>query len=565
MIKIIDSANNTLATIDKASSAEISEEINGAFTFDFAAVIDGTKSAEIYHGHKVEVEDNYFNIMKTVKKRTRGDLTITTVCEHVSYDFIDVVYTAGFTFTGLASAAMTTLITAVNTAITANFTLGSVTTTASATISINESVTARGVLLALAAAYSGELQFDKYSISLLSRRGADCGVQFRYRKNISEAAVTVDYQALQDDGNPTVTYEVAAAELEYEQSYIDKGYSDLEHYELGDTIHVLDDDLDIDTSSRIVRNTYNPLQRMQGDVEIGHYVNDLTNTLTKIKTTTVGKDAIYNGTSIGPDNGFVAERSDGIVKTEMNATNGIEIDLKVTATASYTAVFYVQVDTATGTAKLYLAGDAVFTGDILASTIEGSTIIGSNIMAGTTSIATAPFSATESGAVTCDNITITGGIFNIGTGTNTMQFNPTNGLFLGATSVSTAPFRASMSGAVTASNLDMTGGSITGGDITVSSNATVGNNIYLGASTASISKALVFASGASLSTYDDFTGWTGLEITASSITLGTDEIIANSTVYFTGTFAFSEGDSGTIRTTAAQTITVVNGLITNIY
>jgi hypothetical protein len=564
LIKILDSANATLAIIDNASSAEISEEINGAFTFDFTTVIDHDKSDYVFYPNKAEISDDYFNIMITDESRDENGIYIAANCEHVSYDMIGAVFTAGFTATGLFSAVATTLISAINTAITANFTLGTVEITASQTISINESATGRSILLQLAALYGGELEFDKYAVSLLTQRGADNGVQARYRKNLINASRKIDATEMDDSGNPTISYVISAAELEFESSYIDKGYSAYEHYELGDTLKIIDEDLGIDVSARILKCTFNPLQRMQGTLEIGNYTNDITDTITTITTTTVSKDSVYNGCSIGPENGFVAERSDSIVKTEMNATNGIEIDLKVTATASYTAVFYVQVDTATGTAKLYLAGDAVFTGDILASTIEGSTIIGSNIMAGTTSLATAPFSATESGAVTCDNITITGGIFNIGTGTDTMQFNTDDGLFLGATSVSTAPFRASMSGAVTASNLNMTGGSITAGSITITSNVTVGNNIYLGTSTASVSKALVFASGASFSTFEDFVGWTGLDITASSIRLGTDEITAASPVYFTGTYAFSEGDSGTIYTSGSYTITVTNGLITHI-
>ncbi|MDD5016551.1 MAG: prophage endopeptidase tail family protein [Eubacteriales bacterium] len=462
MVKILNSANETLSLLQNVSSAEISEEINGAFTFTFSTDIDN-KASDIYHGHKAEVEDNYFNIMRTYKTRTDQGISITANCEHVSYDLIRAVFTAGFTFTGLASAAFTYVISATNTALSASFTLGTFETTTSETLSINESTNARSVIMALAALYGGELKFDKYSVSLLTRRGADRGAQFRYRKNISNAGVSVDYQTLKDDGSPTVTYEVGAAELEYEQSFIDGGYSGLEHFELGDTIRVIDDDLDIDISARIVKHTYDPLQRMLGTVEIGDYVNDITKTLTQMKTTSVVKDRVYNSCSIGPEYGFVSERSDGLTKTYSDATDGFTMQLRNSITASYTAVFYVRFDTATGTVQLYLGGNAVFSGSLEAAsgtfggTVQGATIVGSTILAGTTSIVTAPFSVTQSGAVTAKNINITGGVFNIGTGTNTFQFNQTNGLFMGATSVSTAPFSVTMSGSMTAANATITG------------------------------------------------------------------------------------------------------------
>jgi hypothetical protein len=558
MIKILDSANATLAILDNVPSAEISEEINGAFTFNFSAVIDGTKSAEIYHGNKAEIEDNYFNIMKTVKKRSESSLIISAACEHVSYDFINVVYTAGVTLTGLASATLTTLISAVNTAITSSFTLGSVTTTASVTISINESITARSVLLTLAAAYGGELSFSKYEISLLSRRGADRGVQFRYRKNISDAAVTVDYQALQDDGSPTVTYEVSAAELEYEQSYIDKGYSDLEHYELGDTIRVIDDDLDINTSARIVKNTYNPLQRMKGAVEIGHYVNDLTDTLTKIKTTTVGKDAVYNGTSIGPDNGFVAERSDALVKTEANATNGITIYLRQTTTASYTEIFYVAVDTATSTAKLYLSGDAVFGGTLSAAdgTFTGTLSSVDGTFTGTLSAADGTFTGTVQ-AGTINSSTINGGTITIGTGDDVFKAN-SNGMYLGDSTFADAPFRVSLDGEVVATDLNMEGGDITGANITITSNATIGRVLYL--SDTSFASAIKWGTAtATAEIYIDPASG-AMFIEADGNIYSNNEIIATQD----WVSANITGVSGYFSTSASHTVYLTNGLITNV-
>jgi len=388
MVKIINSALETLALLENVTSPMISEEINRAFTFDFSAVIDNNKSTYVNYQNKVEVEDNYFNIVKTIEQRTSDGIFVSANCEHVSYDLQRVTYTSGFTATGEFSAAMTTILTDVNTALGTGFTLGTITVTGNETLSVTESVTARELLLDLAALYSGELKYNKYEISLLKTRGADRGVVFRYRKNLIGASRTIDAQNLDDSGYPTISYECSAAELEFEKSFIARGHSTYEHYELGDTVRVLDPELNFDASLRIVKESHNPFQRGQGTVGIGNFIDDIFDTLTHIKTTTVTKNAIYNGCSIGPDRGFVATRSDDICETSLNATEGITIKLRDTATASYTSVFYVAMDTATGTATLYIKGNSVFDGTLSADVINAlSVLITPNLYAGKATIA----------------------------------------------------------------------------------------------------------------------------------------------------------------------------------
>lgn len=599
MIKIIDSANLTLAILDNVTSPIISEEINREYKFSFTTVIDNSKSSYVNYQNKVEVENDYFNIVYTEEERTQDGLFINVDCEHVSYDLLSANFTAGFTATGLFSAVATTLLSGTG------FSIGTVEITASETISVNESTNARYLLLQLASLYNGELQFDKYSINLLSRRGADRGVQFRYRKNLVGVKRMVDNRK-KVAGLPTISYSVDVAELEFEEEYINKGYADLEHYELGDTIKVIDEDLNLDVSLRIVKESHDTEQRGQGTVEISNFVDNLTDTLTQIQTTSVTKDSVYNGTSIGPTDGFVATRSDELVKTTLNATNGIAIDMRDTTTASYTQVFYVQTDTATGTVNLYLAGNAVFQGIVNASDFIGGTIqigSGSNVFnangtdgiwLGSTAFVTAPFSSTLSGAVTASNLLLTGGIIQIGTsnntfrfdeasglwigntvfasapfsvsisgsatasdlnltgglinigiGTETFQFNTTDGLFLGSTAVSTAPFKVTMSGAVTASNLDMTGGNITGGTINITSIVTVGEKIIIQTNT--------FDDGIYFETFS-----------TSNLTVDPAGSLNYSEAFWGKSLHAINGATDTIYTTASQTITVTNGIITNI-
>lgn len=585
MVKILNSSNETMAILENVVSPIVSEEINREFTFSFTTVIDNDKSNYVNYQHKAEAEDNYFNIVYTEDERTLDGIYVKASCEHVSYELISATLTAGFTATGPFSAVATTLLSGTG------FTLGTVEITASQTISVNESTNKRYVLIQLAALYSGELKFEKYVISLLTRRGADRGAQFRYRKNLVGVKRIVDNRK-KVGGLPTTSYEVSAAELEFEQGYIADGVSSIEHYELGDTVKTIDEDLSLDTPLRIVSESHDVNQRMQGQVKISNFVDDLADTLTTIQTTSVSKDTVYNGCSIGPENGFVAERSDGIAKTSMNATDGISIGLRDVATASYTSVFYVQIDTATNTAKLYLVGNAVFTG-----TVQGSSIIGGSIVIGTGSntfnangtngiwlgysaFATAPFKVTLSGSATANDLNITGGLINIGTGTNTFQFNTTDGLFLGATSVATAPFSVTMSGAMTVNDATITGGTIRTGlsgtkrlELSsgifrgfTSSNETTG--LYFTIAGTGLADIYLYHNDAPLAVFYDGVDHYTLRGTsaATSFRLGGAlcTTCGDGAWDFSGATVTGLGASGTIYTSASQTITVNNGLITNI-
>lgn len=452
MVKIINSSNETLAILQNVVSPIISEGLNREFTFDFQTVIDGDKSQYLTYTNKIEVEDNYFNMIVLKKSRTQDGLFFDIQCEHVSYDLLSANFTAGFTATGLFSAVATTLLSGTG------FTVGTVQVTGNETISVNESTNAFQILKQLATLYNGELQFSKYQVNLLTQRGSDRHVQFRYRKNLTNATVNIDARQ-KTAGVPKISYEVGVAELEYEQGYIADGVSILEHFELGDTVTVIDDDLGLNTQLRIVKHSYDTEQRMQGTVEISNFVDDLADTITNIQTTSVVKDALYNNVSLGPELGFVATRSDNKARAIMNATDGIKIQ-KGDGAGNWTDAIYLDT-----------SGNGTFSGFVLASQfIGGSIAIGSGnnifkadsngIYLGNATFGSAPFRVTMSGSATANNLTLTGGLFNVGTGTNTFQFNTTDGLFLGNTAAASAPFHVNMSGALTVSSGSITGGII---------------------------------------------------------------------------------------------------------
>ncbi|CAH1226189.1 hypothetical protein PAECIP111890_05906 [Paenibacillus sp. JJ-223] len=63
MIRILNSLHQPLAILDDYLNDEISEQINGAYTFKFSIYMDDEKSQYIATGNIAEVEGQYFNII----------------------------------------------------------------------------------------------------------------------------------------------------------------------------------------------------------------------------------------------------------------------------------------------------------------------------------------------------------------------------------------------------------------------------------------------------------------------------------------------------------------------
>jgi len=325
-IKILNQSLQPLAVLLNVVSPLISEEINREFAASFQTVIDDDKSDYVTYQNIVEIEDDYFNIVHTKDNHNAdGTLTMDVECEHVSYDLLgdendpaDTMIMDYYADVGTPTLLMTNLLAGTG------FMVGTVDFTALTTLAINEKISKRGILLTLAAQLGGELKFNKYEISLLTRRGADNGLVFRYQKNlVSMSRITDNRNRV--SGLPTVTYDTDVVELEYASGH---GVDD--HYGLGDTVYLFDSQLGIvNLPVRIIKESHNPVQHMQGKVTISNiptaFVGDLSDTVSDLQRNTVAKDALYNGVKIGPDEGFVATRSDNKVKSVLNATEGISV------------------------------------------------------------------------------------------------------------------------------------------------------------------------------------------------------------------------------------------------
>lgn len=385
MITILNPALQPLAVIERYDNDSISEKINGEYTFTFSTLIDEDgKSEYLVDGNLVEVEDQLFNIAH--HRRTRGTNGATLVgvdCEQVSYDLLLTDWADGFVHAGTPQQLLEMVL------VGTGFTIGTVELAEYISVDLaEENISARAILMEIAAQSGGEFLFDRYTISLLARRGQPRGVRFSLGKNLRGIIKDVDTRS----GERITGYEIDVLELNSLPEF-----QGLEGFELGDTVGIEDSELGIDEQQRIIGYTYSPRRRINSKVVISNQLPGITDAVVSLRKTTVVKDKIYNGTRIGPEVGFEAVRSDKMARAVMNATEGIKLQKGNGSGSAWTDVMYLDTD-----------GNAWISGRVVSSSFEGGNImIGSGdnafrasdwgIWLGDEAFADAPFSVNVAG------------------------------------------------------------------------------------------------------------------------------------------------------------------------
>lgn len=175
---------------------------------------------------------------------------------------------------------------------------------------------------------------------------------------------------------PLKTVEIRAIDYELVDPH------ELERYEIGSSVIVHDRDTGIDDVLEVEGIEKTDVYDSPQDIKLtfGNRRQELTDTvdviekdLTQTQKDAVYKGRVYNGTSITPEDGFVATRSDNTARTILNATDGFKVQKGDGTGSQWDDVVYVDT-----------AGNARFTGRIDASQIFGGLINGAQIIADTT-------------------------------------------------------------------------------------------------------------------------------------------------------------------------------------
>lgn len=256
-IKVLN--NNTFAeitTIENITSPLVYEEINGSYTFSFDVAYFDTQ--HLVHPNLIEVEGQYYRINR-ISKDHNTTISVKVDCEHISYELIgEEDFTEEYDDT--ASGMITSIL--ANT----GFNIGTVMATESDYYKPS-STSVRQRLFDVANLFGGELIFDNFTVSLVSKRGQNNGLKFELGENLVGVTEEID----NSNGYPIYSYEVDVIDL----SQI-KGHEKFASVGLGDTIQVIDPLLNINVTYRVLSYERDPFQKINPKIQIGNLIRDFT-------------------------------------------------------------------------------------------------------------------------------------------------------------------------------------------------------------------------------------------------------------------------------------------------
>lgn len=334
--------SNGLGTLDEAISAEITEELNGAYEMTFTYPVTGLKFSEIKHSRIVKAvaspggDYQLFRIYG-ISKAINGIITVNA--EHISYQLSYIVVNP-FTATSAVDAMAKLSVNATSDCPFEFWTDKQ--TVANYKQETPDNIRARlaGVSGSILDVYGGEYEFDNYTVKLHNHRGQNRNVTLRYGKNITdieqeeniastytsivgfwkgedevvktavidsqyasaypfkrvkvvdfsqeyETAPTVaqltaratSYMNSNNFGIPNVSIKVSFVALWQTEEY--KDIAVLERVYLGDTVSVYYEKLGITASAKVVRMRYNVLLDRYDSIELGKLRSNLSNKLAK--------------------------------------------------------------------------------------------------------------------------------------------------------------------------------------------------------------------------------------------------------------------------------------------
>lgn len=318
-----------LAVLEKASNIKIKSVVNGEFTLSFVLPRNDPKWVYAQEENFVLIDDKLFRIRTFNEVRdSSGRLLSNIQCEHVWYDANDCKFTPNFEMIGATPAAILAAAFADT-----RFTIGTVDLDLPNTDIFLSKTNPAAIVNKLIENIGGELERNNYTVSLRKRIGNNNGVEFRTGKNNAEIRKStdskdlctrlypygqddlditsvndsvayidsqyisnydyihtryIDYSDIDDpaelkskglaefsteerDGidKPKVTYEVSIVELKKLSGY------QFETFTLGDTVRIIDEDLNIDVNARIMEYEYYPYEPQRSKVVLANFRNNI--------------------------------------------------------------------------------------------------------------------------------------------------------------------------------------------------------------------------------------------------------------------------------------------------
>lgn len=263
MLKIENQEGTVLAFLNNLTEATVKEAINGEYILNFVATIDHLKTDYLYNENNlINYNDDLFRVATIEELHDEDDaLTVACECEHISYDLID---NAMNDFNYIYKSASEVMI---NCLFGTDFTLRYCEPTKKTDIQYTKECNSKQILIAIANDWNGELKYYRHYVDLLQRRGANRGTGFIFGKNLKSVKRIINR------ADKTTSYDVEVVEgTETEE---------LGYYELGDTVRIMDERLNVDYECRIVELEKDILTGLNSNVILGDAIKDMRSTFSK--------------------------------------------------------------------------------------------------------------------------------------------------------------------------------------------------------------------------------------------------------------------------------------------
>ncbi len=461
---IVDKNNqNELADLFTVD-AKIKRVINQEFSLEITALEQNLKTEYLKY-NSVLAGNQIFDILFFNKTHTTtGSIIYSCTAVHMFYRLYEEKYkTTSYAYYGTPREILTDILKDTE------FKVGQVDFNETITFAVNQDATKGQIIMNLVNVLGGELEHTNkgFTVNILNTIGQNNGYEIRLGKNIKSIKEAYDCS----EEEPVTAYVVDILELKNSNLYIENGWSDLEVIGVGDTVYVIDEDMGIDTTQRVLSIEYDPRFAKNTKVEIANTITMFTDESIKLESNTIQKDKTYYGIKINPEIGFAVERSDKLAKTIMNA-DMFKMQ-KGDGTGKYIDSLYFDPIKQEYIFTGRLSANEIDGGKITGSEITGSVISGNEIKGGTIDIGNSNFTVDSSG-----NVTIKSGSINI----NDKFVVDSNG------------------------NMKATGGEFTGnikgGTITIGNNFEVDNNGNMKAINGTFNGAITITGGSGFENLD---------------------------------------------------------------
>lgn len=234
------------APIRFATTAVHREQLNGEFVLEFDGIIEERVNDWLGENTVFEARNNYFDVVRSESKaESDGTYTMNAEAEHVSYRLNNEDWNlTDFNQTGTAFQLLQTILNGTG------FTIGIVDVENPDATHNQQSAgesSRRKLLMELATLVRGELEFDKFTISLRHQRGSPSVRPIVQGRHVNVISRGFDKsQRDEETGEPERFYNCESLHLP------------MNDYSLGDTLRLMNSKLRVNRVLRLVSITHNP-------------------------------------------------------------------------------------------------------------------------------------------------------------------------------------------------------------------------------------------------------------------------------------------------------------------